>query len=90
MIWVFTLEFEGEPMIASGSGSLLNFHMGIGFPCRGANATHGRATHYDVYVATLYEVLDLFFQIIAFLGIVLVVMVEAIIMSAVPVLGSRP
>ncbi|RRT69526.1 hypothetical protein B296_00008972 [Ensete ventricosum] len=112
MIWVFTLGFEGEPRIASGSGSLLNFCAGIGFPCRGANATRGRAAHNDVYVplhktlwmkgwlswlhyvlvkvAAMYEVLDLVLQIIAFLGIVPVVTVEATIMSAVLVLGSRP
>ncbi|RZS07358.1 hypothetical protein BHM03_00038197 [Ensete ventricosum] len=47
---VFTLGFEGDPRIAPGSGHLLNFRTGIGFPCRGANATRARVAHYDVYL----------------------------------------
>ncbi|RRT34938.1 hypothetical protein B296_00058442 [Ensete ventricosum] len=42
------------------------------------------------HVAAMYEVLDLVLQIIAFLGIMPVITVEATITSVVPVLGSRP
>ncbi|RRT78676.1 hypothetical protein B296_00007115 [Ensete ventricosum] len=47
--------------------------------------------HYvPVEVAMTYEVLDLVLQIISLLDIVPIVMVEATITSAVPVLYSRP
>ncbi|RRT65365.1 hypothetical protein B296_00028286 [Ensete ventricosum] len=35
----------------SRSGPLVNFHASIGLPCRGANATRGRAAHYDIDVS---------------------------------------
>ncbi|RRT64351.1 hypothetical protein B296_00006557 [Ensete ventricosum] len=47
---VFTLRFEDDPRITPGSRPFLNFRTGIGFPCRGANATRSRAAHYDVYL----------------------------------------
>ncbi|RRT58540.1 hypothetical protein B296_00001351 [Ensete ventricosum] len=50
VVRVFALGFEGESRIASWSGPLVNFHAGIGLPCRGANATHSWAAHYDVNV----------------------------------------
>ncbi|RWV84408.1 hypothetical protein GW17_00053876, partial [Ensete ventricosum] len=50
VIWVFALGFKGDPRIASCSGPLLDFSVGISFPCRGAVTTCGRAAYYDVYL----------------------------------------
>ncbi|RWV85374.1 hypothetical protein GW17_00052838 [Ensete ventricosum] len=90
----------------------MNFRTGVGLPCRGANATRGRAAHYDVdvsfhrslrtegwlawlpyvsvEVAAVDKVLDLVLQVVAFLSIMPIVAVEAIVMSTVSVLGLRP
>ncbi|RZR90846.1 hypothetical protein BHM03_00018850 [Ensete ventricosum] len=51
VVWVFALGFKGESRIASGSGPLMNFLAYIGLPCRGANTTRSRATHYDIDVS---------------------------------------
>ncbi|RWW54228.1 hypothetical protein BHE74_00039202 [Ensete ventricosum] len=44
----------------------------------------------SVKVAAVYKVLNLVLQIVAFLSIMPVVMVEAIVTPAIPVFGSRP
>ncbi|RWW81528.1 hypothetical protein BHE74_00010072 [Ensete ventricosum] len=59
----------------------------------GAFRAEGRLawlSYIPVEVATLYEVLNLVLQIVALLGVVSVVAVEAIVASAVPFLSSSP
>ncbi|RZS20857.1 hypothetical protein BHM03_00053421 [Ensete ventricosum] len=101
VVWIFTLGFEGDLRIAPCLGSLLDFCVGISFPCRGAITTRGRATYYDVYllihgafqtemerqlarlpyksveVTLTYEVFNPVLQVVALLGVVSVVTVEA-------------
>ncbi|RRT62254.1 hypothetical protein B296_00043528 [Ensete ventricosum] len=112
VVWVLTLGFEGDLRAALYSGFLLNFCMGISFPCRGAVTTRDRAAYYNVYlslhgafwakgqlawlsyipveVATTYEVFNLVLQIVALLGVVSVVTMEAAVASAVLFLVSSP